>query len=42
MEKDIDYTERIRDFMALIENENEEIAFKYLSKANWDETVRFN
>lgn len=42
MEKDIDYTERIRNFMALIENDNEEIAFNYLSKTNWDEAVSHN
>ncbi len=35
----VDYTEKIRTFQAMVDNYNEEIAFNYLSKANWDEAV---
>ena len=35
----IDYTEKIRTFQALVDNYNEEIALNYLTKANWDEMV---
>ena len=38
-ESKIDYTEKIRNFQAIVDNYNEEIAFNYLSKANWDESV---
>lgn len=36
---DIDYTEKIRNFQAMVDNYNEEIALSYLTKADWDETV---
>jgi hypothetical protein len=40
MTKDnIDYTEKIRNFQAMVDNYNEEIALNYLTKADWDETV---
>ena len=35
---DIDYTEKIATFNLLVGNNNEEIAFNYLSLTNWDET----
>ncbi len=35
----VDYTEKIRNFQAMVDNYNEEIAFNYLTKTNWDETV---
>ena len=34
---DIDYTEKIRSFQHLTDNYNEEEAFTYLEKFNWDE-----
>lgn len=37
--KNIDYTEKIRCFQAIVDNYNEEIAFNYMTKAEWDETV---
>jgi hypothetical protein len=36
----IDYTEKIRNFQAMVDNYNEEIAYNYLSKSEWDEGVR--
>ena len=38
MKDDIDYTEKIATFNLLVGNTNEEIAYNYLSMANWDET----
>ena len=38
--KNIDYTEKIRTFQAVVDNYNEEIAFNYLSRTDWDETVK--
>ena len=35
---EIDYTEKIATFNLLVGNENEEIAFNYLTLTNWDET----
>ena len=35
----IDYTDKIRNFQAIVDNYNEEIAFNYLTKADWDESV---
>lgn len=36
--EDIDYTEKIATFNLLVGNNNEEIAFNYLSLTNWDES----
>ena len=36
--EDIDYTEKIATFNLLVGNNNEEIAFNYLTLTNWDET----
>lgn len=36
---EIDYSEKILNFLALTDNYNEEIALNYLTKTNWDETV---
>jgi hypothetical protein len=38
----IDYTEKIRNFQAIVDNYNEEISLNYLTKANWDESVFYN
>ena len=35
----IDYTEKIRNFQAMVDNYNEEIALSFLTLADWDETV---
>lgn len=35
----IDYTEKIRNFQAMVDNYNEEIALSFLTQADWDETV---
>lgn len=35
----IDYTEKIKNFQAMVDNYNEEIALNYLTKADWDEAV---
>jgi hypothetical protein len=35
----IDYTEKIRNFQALVDNYNEEVALNNLTNANWDEFV---
>jgi hypothetical protein len=35
----IDYTEKIRNFQAMVDNYNEEIALSFLTQAYWDETV---
>ena len=37
----IDYSEKLQTFMAITENNNQEIALNYLQKANWDETVYY-
>lgn len=39
LEEQEDYTQKIRNFQAIVDNYNEEIAFSYLSKTNWDESV---
>ncbi len=36
-DKDINYGEKIETFKLMIENNNEDIALKFLQKANWDE-----
>ena len=36
--EDINYAEKIATFNLLVGNDNQEIAFNYLSLANWDET----
>lgn len=36
--ENIDYTEKIATFNLLVGNNNEEIAFNYLTLSNWDET----
>ena len=38
MKDDINYAEKIATFNLLVGNNNEDIAFNYLSMANWDET----
>ena len=38
-ENKIDCTEKIRRFMELVDNYNEEIALNFLTKAEWDENV---
>lgn len=40
MNNDINYAEKINTFKAIVENQNDEIALKYLELANWDETVK--
>lgn len=42
MDNKIDYTQKIRNFQAIVDNYNEEIAFNYLTKTDWDEVVKRN
>ena len=37
--KEIDYTNKIHTFQAIVVNDNYDIALNYLQKANWDEIV---
>ena len=36
---DIDYTQKIRNFQHITDNYNEDEAFTYLEKFDWDENV---
>ena len=38
---DIDYTQKIRNFQHITDNYNEDEAFTYLEKFDWDENVWF-
>lgn len=37
---EIDYGEKINTFIAMTENNNQDVALSYLGKYNWDETVK--
>jgi hypothetical protein len=38
---DIDYTQKIRNFQHITDTYNEDEAFTYLEKFDWDENVNF-
>jgi len=38
---ELDYTTKIKNFQARIDNYNEEVALEYLMRADWDESVTY-
>ena len=39
-DSEINYNEKIKNFQVMTDNHNEQIALDFLTKNNWDESVR--